>query len=387
MTSIVAKTPDNSRNLAGVMPELLASLGVAAATGSTGGKGTVAPLPSARSAIVILVDGLGAGNLREHAAFARFLTATKTPAISSVFPSTTAAALTSLTTGVLPGEHGLTGYLTFDAAGDRLVNQLTGWDRVVDPATWQRVPTGFETAVAGGIAAYSVGPGRYRSSGFTNASLRGAEYVSAETIAERLDLALALAARGPSLTYVYVPELDQIGHRLGVASPEWSQKLEELDGALRRFVAALPAKVGAVLTADHGMIDVPEHGQILFDQIPGLVDGIRHVGGEPRLRQLYFEPDASEQQRAATVAAWRAAEGHRARILTRDEAIADSLFGLVAPEVRSRIGDLLIAATKRTAYYDSRPADQGSRGMVGQHGAFSEDETRVPWYTWGAFAR
>lgn len=367
------------------MPNLLASLGAQTAPEAPpalpGGR-----LSPVRSAILVVVDGLGAEQLRAHSAYARFLTQRKLRVISSVFPSTTAAALTTITTGVLPGAHGLVGYEVLDAGRDRLVNQLSGWDAHVRPEDWQRVPTGFETAAARGIESVAIGSARYAGSGFSGAVLRGARYVGAESIPERFERALAEARAGRRLVYVYVPELDQASHRSGGESPAWIEALEEVDGAMRRTVAALPADVGLALTADHGAVDVAEHQQVLFDRTPGLVDGIRHVGGEPRLRQFYLEPDLLAADRERLRAAWEAAEGHRAWVFTREEAVAAGLFGPVDAEVLPRIGDLLVAARKRVAYYDSRPSDQRSRAMIGQHGSMTEAELLVPWLTYGAYA-
>src|SRR3712207_6922232 len=98
----------------------------------------------------------------------------KSSVISRGVPTTAAAALTTLMTGELPGRHGVVGYAVVDPETDRVVNQLNGWGGgSVDPLTWQRMPTVFER---GGVRAVAVGAKKYRSSGFTKATLRGAEY-------------------------------------------------------------------------------------------------------------------------------------------------------------------------------------------------------------------
>ena len=112
----------------------------------------------ASSAVVFVVDGLGALQLRAHAGHARLLAPRmgKKDVARSVFPSTTAAALTSLLTGEWPGRHGLVGYSVLDASRDVLINQLSGWEKEgIDPATWQRVPTVFERSPA--LRSFAVG--------------------------------------------------------------------------------------------------------------------------------------------------------------------------------------------------------------------------------------
>jgi hypothetical protein len=338
--------------------------------------------------VVVLVDGLGAAALRARSGHARTLTAAHGETIDTVFPTTTAAALASLTTGALPGEHGLVGYSVLDAANDRVVNQLTGWDDHLEPATWQRLPTAFEHARADGLSAVVVGPARFQSSGFTHAVLRGAEYRVAASIADRFEVAARwLREPGPpGLLYLYVPELDTIAHALGVESPEWTAQLEDVDSEVRRLSGVLRAADAMVLTADHGIVDIPLSAHLLIDSVPELIEGVRFVAGEPRCLQLHFEPDLSEGGRAALVERWTDAESGRAWIATRDEAIAAGWFGAVAPEVSPRIGDILVAARKNVAYYDARAATAHSLAMIGQHGSWSPAELQIPLLRFGAFA-
>ncbi|WP_395640020.1 alkaline phosphatase family protein [Pseudolysinimonas sp.] len=338
-------------------------------------------LPSVRHAVVLLVDGLGSVSLAAHRGYARrLLAAPKASTIQTVFPSTTASALASLTTGVLPGVHGLIGYLGFDSSGDRVVNSLTGFGPDLDPGTWQRVPTLFEQARDAGIPAFAVGPGRYRDSGFTAAVLRGAEYRAGESLAARLgEVRRIHAAAERSLTYVYAPELDVAAHASGIASGAWSAALEDVDAAVGELVARLGRDVGLLVTGDHGGLDIPRDAHLIVD--PALLDGVRHVSGEPRCLALHLERGAvAEDVRDR----WQAAEGGRAWIATRDEAIAAGFFGDVDDDVLPRIGDVLVAARRRVAYYLDEN-DRG-RGMVGQHGSLTPEEMAVPLLRFGAFS-
>lgn len=373
-------TKSHRFSLADVLPSSLAALA---------GEDNRLCLPPVDRVVVLVVDGLGSTALAARAGHARtlapLLSASST--IGSPFPTTTAAALATLTTGQGAGVHGLVGYTVLDAADDRVVNQLNGWDDRLDPATWQRVPTLFETARMAGLPSFAILPERYRSSGFTAAVLRGAEYVAGATIGDRLVAARSLLdAHDRGLVYVYASELDQVGHSSGWRSSEWTAALEELDGAARDFAATLGRREGMLLTADHGMLDVPEGSHVLLDTAPGLTDGIRHIAGEPRALQLHFEPDASHAHRAAVLERWRAAEGSRSWVVVRREAIDSGWFGpVVDPVVVPRIGDLLVAARKAIAYYES--GSSTGRHMIGQHGSWSPEETSVPLLRFGAFAR
>lgn len=376
-----ALNPDRM-SLADVMPSCLAAL-----TGQSNRLG----LPAVTRAVVLLVDGLGAAALKARSGHARTLAGalTGSAVMDSGFPTTTASALATLTTGTSPGQHGLVGYSVLDGANDRVVNQLSGWDERIDPLLWQRQPTVFSRAEAEGVEVVAIGPERYRNSGFSAAVLRGATYRAASSIEDRLAAATAALREesAPRLLYVYVPELDMASHAYGWESGEWTNALEGLDGAVRSFVTQLRAGEGLLVTADHGVVDVAPHNHVLFDETPGLLEGIEHIAGEPRCLQLHFAQDASESLRATVVDRWRAAEGERSWVATRSEAIEAGWFGSVDPEVAPRIGDILVAARKAIAYYDGRAASAHGRSMVGQHGSWSPAELKIPLLRYGAFAR
>ncbi|MDF0513267.1 alkaline phosphatase family protein [Agromyces sp. H3Y2-19a] len=381
MSAMLPVPADTPPHLTEVLESCLASLS---------GEANPLGFPASRSAVVLLVDGLGAANLRGRAGHARFLASRfgKRDVARTVFPSTTAAALASLTTAARPGEHGLVGYRTLDGANDRLVNQLNGWDDRMRPETWQRRGTVFEAAGERGVDAVAIGAPRYVDSGFTRAVLRGARYVAGASISDRFSAALDVLSSGePALVYLYVPELDQAAHAHGWESDRWLGLLEQLDAEAASFEKRMPRGTGLVVTADHGVVDVPAHRHVFVDARPALVDGVRHVGGEPRCLQLYFEPGLDEPERASVVAAWREAESRRAWVMTRAEAIGARLFGHVDPVVAPRIGDLLVAARAGIAYYDARLADRQAEKMIGQHGSLTDEEMRVPFIRLGAFAR
>lgn len=378
---MISATSSPRPSLADVLPSSLGAV--------TGSHNRLA-LPPVDLAVVLLVDGLGVSSLRERVGHARTMMSafSKSSLAIAGCPTTTAANLATLTTGVSPGTHGLVGYTVLDHANDRIVNQLSGWDANLDPETWQRVPTVFEQAAGHGVPSVVVAQERYRDSGFTHAVLRGARYVSGKTIADRFAAArTALDGLNTGIVYIYVPELDQAAHAHGWESRAWTERLETLDTELNRFVSSLRRNEGLLVTADHGVLDIPAHSHVLFgDELP-LVDGIRFVAGEPRCLQLHFEPDASSKLRQTVLDRWRSAEGNRSQVLSRQEAIDGGWFGpVVHPEVEPRIGDVLVAARKAVAYYDVRSESQAGRLMIGQHGSFSTEEKSIPLLRFGAFA-
>ncbi|MFD1213187.1 alkaline phosphatase family protein [Arthrobacter sp. GCM10027362] len=340
-------------------------------------------LPKARRICVVMVDGLGKALLKQRGGHAPFLRGSleNSRTLGSAFPSTTAASLASLGTGLEPGRHGMVGYDVLDPLQDKVVNQLGGWDEGVDPLLWQPNPTVLEQ-VAAEVPVVTVSLPKFATSGMTRAALRGGSFVPAGTGHARTRAAAEhLAGQDQMLMYLYFNELDKAGHRYGCGSMQWGNALEELDSGMRRLAANLPADTLLLLTADHGMLDVaPEH-RIDYSADPALTAGVRHTAGEPRMVHLYFEPDATAEHREALIQTWRQAYGRQAWVLTRDEAVAHGLFGRVEPEVLPRIGDVLVAAREPIALYDLRRVASSALEQVGQHGSLTRAEREVPLLT------
>ena len=375
------------RSVADVLGSAAASLGLEGFTNTLG-------LPAASRVCVVVADGLGRNLLKQKSAHTPFLRSViqagqgEVPVwLDSAFPSTTAAALASLGTGLPPGQHGLVGYDVLDPGQDKVVNLLGNWDPGVDPQLWQPFPTVLERA-AEHAAVTTVSLPQFGDSPMTRAALRGGTFVSATTSHARTAAAAeALAAPGPALMYFYLNELDKAGHRYGCQSQQWEHQLEELDATMKRLNASLPAGTTILLTADHGMLDVPEQQRIDYSADPHLVEGVRHTAGEPRMVHLYLEPNAGPRTQERLLAAWQARFGTRIWAFTREDAIAAGLFGSVRPAVEGRIGDVMIAARDELALYDIRRVRPAAMDVVGQHGSLTRAEREVPFLCFAADGR
>jgi hypothetical protein len=151
-------------------------------------------------------------------------------------------------------------------------------------------------------------------------------------------------------------------------------QLTHVDRLAAAIAEGLPPGAQLVVSADHGMVTVPEEGRLDFDTEPSLQAGVRLLGGDPRARYVYTEPGATDDVRAA----WCELIGDRAWIRTRDEAIAAGWFGpVVEPHIRDRIGDLIIAARTDFAIVQSRVTPRMSQ-LIGHHGSLTADEQLVP---------
>jgi len=336
-------------------------------------------LVPARKVAVLIVDGLGAASLRARAGHARWLTqawSRRGLSADSGFPSTTASALTSLTTGVLPGHHGIAGYTVRDPDSGVVVNHLKQWRPSVDPQRWQRSPTHFERAARRGIPSLALGEPRFAGSDFTNATWRGAEFRGVGSLAEQAEQMRAFFdAHERAIVYLYWPALDRTGHSSGVASEAWVHRLEELDHEVERLHTVLRPGEGLVLTSDHGMVDVPDGDKLILDDDSPLLAGVVAWAGEPRVPQLYFDDPG---RAADAVWAWAERVGGAARVMTREEVVEELVMGEVADEVIPRIGEVVIASIESLAIYRRAHSSPTSMAMVGQHGSLTAIEREVP---------
>ena len=358
-----------ARSLGDVVPAVAVALGT-----PLGEAPSALALPAAPAYVVFLVDGLGARLLERHASAAPFLASllqAAEPGTAGV-PSTTATSLTSLGTGLAPGTHGLVGFTSRVPGTDRLLNALS-WPRDVDPTQWQPHPTAFSRLVEAGVATTVVNKRDFRASGLTRAAHRGAEFVGADRVGERIAAVLAGSAVSPSLTYVYDSDLDWTGHRFGVASPQWLQQLAMVDAEAERMREALPPHVRLLVVADHGMVDSPPASRVDVDERPELRDGVWLMGGEARFRHLYCPGRAVGD----VLATWTEVLGDRAEVLTRDDAVQRGWFGELMPAVAPRIGDVLVACRGDAAVVASVELAY-ENSLVGLHGSLTPVEMLIP---------
>ncbi|MDT8911707.1 alkaline phosphatase family protein [Amycolatopsis sp. PS_44_ISF1] len=358
-------------HLGQVVPALLGSLGVP-------GEVNALSLPDASSACVLLVDGLGWQLLAEHAADAPVLTELAKRPLRVGFPSTTAAGVAAIGTGLASGEHGMVGY-TFEVPGAGVLNALR-WRSHTDggdlrgalpPREVQPLPTTFERAAAAGVDAVVVSSAQFADTALTRATQDGARYAGVHALGDLAARTLdVLSSR--SFCYAYHSELDLLGHLYGPGSAPWRLQLRQVDRLVESLVDGLPPGALLAVVADHGMVTVEE--KLDLDDTPELLAGVRAFGGEVRARHVYTEPGAE----ADVLAAWRTVLGDRAWVLPRDEAITRGWFGhRVSDRVRPRIGDVVAAATG-TFGLVRELAEAVESSLIGQHGSLTEAEQLVP---------
>jgi len=366
-----------TRSLGELVPSLLSALGVA------GFANPLAIEPAARVCL-LLVDGLGWELLRANSGAAPFMNSIAREPLTAGFPATTAASLSSLATGVPPGEHGLVGYTMALPGYDRAFNTLT-WSlygvgprvELVDelvPESFQAIPTLAERAAAAGMRIHHLGPAFHEWSGLTRAIGRGERFHAADSLEAVTEGALRLLNAPRTFIFGYHPRLDAAGHVHGVASQAWADELVAVDHAVRLMSEQLPTDSLLVVSGDHGMVDLrPEEKLDLADH-PDLAAGVRILGGEARARYIGTVPGATDD----VLSAWRSRLGDRMWVWTREEAIATGIFGArVSDHARERMGDIVAAAYGRVGIVE-RNVDPAQARLNGHHGSLTSAEQLVP---------
>lgn len=366
------------RSLSEVVPALLAALGVPGMADPFG-------VEPAERVCLLLVDGLGARQLAAHAADAPFLAGlADLGPLTAGFPSSTSTSIASLGTGVPPGTHGMVG-CSFRTGPDQLLDTLRwtthGDGQPVDlresrpPERIQPREPVLRAAAESGVDIRQAVPAQFRASGLTRAALRVGDFRGVHALGDLVaEVLTALGAPGRVFCYAYHADLDSLGHYYGPGSLAWRMQLATIDRLAAMIVEHLPPGALLAVTADHGMVEVPESEKFDADTDPVLRAGVRLLGGDPRSRLVYAEPGAADD----VLAAWRERLGAHAWVVTGEQAVADGWFGPAVGELaRPRIGDVVVALRGNAAVVRST-AERRIAALPGQHGSLTADEQHVP---------
>ncbi|MDO5720081.1 MAG: alkaline phosphatase family protein [Actinomycetaceae bacterium] len=326
-------------------------------------------LDQPRNVCVVLIDGLGYRLLSERLGHAPCLRRHYGDIVEAhtVIPSTTAAAITSFTTGEFPGRTRMVGWSVKD--GNEPVVLLSFDGSSMPPEQWQPVPTLFQRAAeSADLSAAVVLSARFANSGLTRAALRGATHVAAESWDERIDAALHQLRIGTPMVYLYWSELDHTGHVNGWESTAWVEELERIDAGLARLEAESPRGSVVIVTADHGMVDTHPSRRIDIADHPELHHGLEMVAGEGRAVHIHPQPGADD-----LLDRWERFLADRA-IIVRGHDIVETVGGKGA----ALMGAGLALMCDNWVCVDSRSQPHGLINLIGVHGATSAEEMTIP---------
>ena len=340
-----------------------------------------AELAQASNVLLLIIDGLGDNYLRREGTGGALLSRRR-GAITSVFPSTTASAITTAHTGWTPLEHGLTGWFTlFGAAGcvgAPLPFQRRGEKTAlgVSPASVFRAGSLFD-----GLARRSIVVS-YRpiiDSTYNLHHCGRAERRAYDKLEGMVGEALAAVKSGsdPKFIYAYWPEFDALSHRFGNGSAPTRAHFKAVDAAFGELMGRLAGTDTLVVaTADHGFIDSIGEDALEFADAPGLAGLLRYpLCGESRVAFCHVQ-EGREREFMQRAGDWL---GERAQVRPSRELAEEGWFGGgdAHPRFAERIGDVALVMHGRTTVKDWTPGEIRHR-HVGHHGGTSADEMMIP---------
>jgi predicted AlkP superfamily pyrophosphatase or phosphodiesterase len=351
-----------------------------------------------RRVMLVVFDAMGWNLVQSMTAEFEPLTrrAAVTGQITSIFPSTTVAALTSIWTGVAPAQHGLVSFHMFLSelgVVGQMINLTPAFMRLPDslvtgglkPEKFIAAPSVASQLLAADIPTYS-----FKGADIVNSALskmhgrQVSQSFGAFTAADMFTQTREFLERsqGKSYSYVYWPTIDTLSHVHGWNSPHVRAELRSLLLSLQTELLdslSPAARKGTVviLTADHGQLLTDPQKRLYIDRNRKLYNKLlMRPSGEPRSAFLY----ARQGEMEAALAHFQRTFGDISHAVASREALASGLFGPTPhdPATAVRVGD--VTALMRENYMLMRSAQKEEMNrMVGFHGGMTAAEMQVPW--------
>jgi hypothetical protein len=336
-----------------------------------------------QKALLLIFDSLGYHRLLSTGASKGL----KVSPITSVCPSTTAAALTSFYTAVPPSTHGMVGFRLFLKEFGLIVNMIklspAGYherDKLLEagfnPARFLPVKTIFELLKKRRIKSYAFTRMHYYKSGLSSLMHKGAEIVP---YINPVDLFIQIRkilreTRGKVFVTAYIDDFDIIAHYYGTDTEEEKMTIITFFRILKKLL--LNERMNdtlMLLTSDHGQVPSPHKAKVDINQHPSLLRNLlMPPTGEFRTSYLHLKQGCKE----SCIRAVKSKLASSFIVLTRDEAIDLRLFGnkKMTRKHAERLGDIiLISKGEKYLYYP-----YGDFELKARHGGLHKNEMLVP---------
>lgn len=329
--------------------------------------------------VSLVLDGFGERQLRSHVPHGA-IAAARACSLDSVFPSSTAPAITTFATGLEPCEHANPGWFCWHEGIGEVVRTLPmdvrgDPGRSVDASElWQ---WGSMTQQAA-LPTFAIQPDAISDSIYSRHAWSGARRIGYRSLDDVPALVQQLVqATRRAWIWVYLPHFDTTAHLRGWASDEGrtvAQRFDRVFDALSQGLASANALL--VATADHGFIDVPTDRQLNLEAYPRLKALLgRPLCGEPRT--VYCQAMPGCEARFEQVA--REEVGFAFDVFRTVDLVAAGWFGqaAVSPRLLDRIGSHVLVGRENWTLVDALPGEHGHR-FIGMHGGIHVDERTVP---------
>jgi len=355
--------------------------------------------------ILLLIDGFGFNSWLKHSQnykfFHLFNQRGLVSPLTSIFPATTASAITTINSGLTTQEHALHEWTVYFKEIDKTINTLPftdiyeeGRDKLleqgVNPQILFKGKTNYQILEKSGVKTFTFNNETYAYSVYSKLVFKGSRTIPFKNGS---DLAIKLRKelieqKGPAYFYIYWDTIDAMAHDYGPDSKEYLTELKGISSTfMKEFLKKIKPDVAKetifIIAADHGEARVFPEKTIFLNQYQKLKDSFQKgqngkpilpIGG-PRDVFLHIKPEKLEE----TLDFLRQELRGKAEILKTNEALKMGLFGTgkVKKEFLDRIGNLLILPYKNKTVWYKYPRIKPHK-FLGHHGGLSEEEMLVP---------
>jgi hypothetical protein len=359
------------------------------------------------SVVLILVDAFGWRFFEKYCDsypfLKRFAQEGSVLKLTSQFPSTTAAHITTLHTNLPVGQSGVFEWQYYEPSLDAMIMPLmfsfvgarereTLRQAKADPKLLYPQTTFYDSLNAQGIASYIFQHRDYTPSSYSDAIFRGATEVRRiHTWSETLiNLQLRYEKRAtPSYFYSYFSNIDSIGHEYGANSPQFEAEVDTFLNTMERLWFQRSRRkyknTLLIVTADHGLADVDPATTIYFNVDPRFAGYEKFLqrtragqfkipAGSPRDYFLYVKPDRLDEAREFFAQRFQG----KADVRKVSEMIDEGYFGpRISDEFLARVGNLVILPYQNeTVWWYEK--DKFEQRYFGHHGGLSKEEMEIP---------
>lgn len=341
-----------------------------------------ARLAQARNIILLLIDGLGHAYL-SGPGHGSTLAGRLAGRLTSVFPSTTASAITTSYTGRTPYEHGLTGWHTYFSEAGGVVAPLPckrrGTETALTPEEAQSIyllPSMLDRLARRSIVV------TFRpliESAYNRHHCGRADRRAYDKLAGMLGEIESAVKSGDDAKFIYAywPGFDTISHRHGVGSAQAAAHFAAIDAAFAELLRCLAGTETAIVaSADHGFIDCAPADMQDLTARPDLAALLREpLCGERRVAFCHVLP-GRKAEFMARAEEWLA---DKAEVRDCGSMLAEGWFGggTPHPRIAERVGDVALLMRGRHTVIDRLPGEK-HHVLIGNHGGASAEEMYIP---------
>lgn len=339
-------------------------------------------LKKSKNVVLMVFDGLGYEFLKRKESI---LAKNMRGKITSVFPPTTAAAITTFLTGTAPQQHAFTGwFMLLKELG--IVSTILPFNPRIGGLSYTEQGIKVEQILGvPGLSqkiqecCYIIQPEKVVHSPFSKAVSKRARRIGYNTLNGffRQIKKVILSHHRRKYIYAYWPMFDSLAHKYGINSTKTEKHFNGIDRRMRKFVKSIAGSNTTLLvTADHGHIDTSEDRVIKLEDHPALKECLTlPLCGEPRTVYCYVHPSKKKQFESYV----RTKLKRYCTLYKSHDLISNNYYGLFQPnpQLIERIGDYILIMKENYILKD-RILSQKRHFHVGNHGGISKEEMFVP---------